>query len=497
MANCICTADHRFFCGLSCEKNYEIKLFSFFENFKMVKPHDHDGTKDDSKDNRPITRSHAAIKKPNSRERGKSHANIEKNKPSDANVTRIVLPSNFFGMTPVSRPERPEHQLSRAEERYISALSEGKRRYLLKELKNNSCISRVPLRFRVLQSNIPNKSEILHRIANSCDSPKFETWIESLLSLPLGKICPPPVKDVSQINSFLLNTRNEMDQIVFGQHEAKNEIMRLLCQWSASGGLSSFAIALEGPPGIGKTTFAKNVISRVMKRPFNFISLGGATDASHLMGHSYTYEGAIPGRIVDGLKASNVMNPCFYFDELDKISKTPKGDEISNILIHLTDREQNAQFHDRYFNGIDLDLSQSLFIFSYNNVQNINPILLDRLNVIKFKTPSIDEKIEIAKQHLIPKAIKATGIKINDIEFSDETIRYIIETYTDESGVRNLEKNLCRIISTLGMLIHAPDLMKTTDIQKNDAPIQCKYSVVDEILVDEKKDNNSYMLMYQ
>lgn len=458
----------------------------------MVKQNDND----DYKDNRPITRSHA-IKKPKSRDKSDKHHDRNdrnNNKPME-NVTRIVLPHNFFNVAPMQQQSKMENQLSRSEERYISGLSESKRKYLLNELKNNSKSTQVPLRFRILQSNIPNKSEILQRVANSCESPKFEAWIESLLSLPIGRLCPPPVKNISDINHFLVNTRTEMDKIVYGQHEAKDEIMRLLCQWSASGGLSSFAIALEGPPGIGKTTFAKNVISRVMKRPFNFISLGGATDSAHLVGHSFTYEGAIPGRIVDALKTSKVMNPCFYFDELDKISKTAKGDEISNILIHLTDREQNSNFNDRYFNGIELDLSQSLFVFSYNDMRNINPVLLDRLNIIKFKPPSIEEKIEIAKQHLIPKAIEQSGINAGEVSFNDETIGYIINTYTEESGVRNLEKTLCRIISTLGLMIHAPDAFTSMNIDSKD-PIQCENKIIDTILENEKKQDRSYLFMY-
>ncbi len=457
----------------------------------MVKSNDHNDMKDNR--NRPMTRSHA-MKKPNSR----NDKRIDKNDMPSENVTRILLPQHFF--TSVQRNDNKfdfHQQLSRSEERYISTLPENKRKFLLNELTKNSKVRQVPLRFRVLQSNIPNKSEILQKLQNSCDNPKYETWVESLLTVPIGKLCPPPIREISEINNFLMETRNEMDRIVYGQYEAKNEIMRLLCQWSASGGLSSFAIALEGPPGIGKTTFAKNVISKVMKRPFQFISLGGATDAAHLVGHSYTYEGAIAGRIVDGLKVAKVMNPCFYFDELDKISKTPKGDEISNILIHLTDREQNSNFHDKYFNGIDFDLSQSLFVFSYNNASNINPILLDRLNIIKFETPSIDEKIEIAKQHLIPKAISSSGVKYEDVEISDYCIEYIITKHTDEKGVRNLEKNLCRIVSTFGLIIHAPEVLQSLNVKKDtEGKVLCNIELIDAILMNTRKEDKSYLFMY-
>jgi ATP-dependent Lon protease len=267
-----------------------------------------------------------------------------------------------------------------------------------------------------------------------------------------------------------------------------------LCQWSTTGGLNTFALALEGPPGIGKTTFAKNVISKVMKRPFNFISLGGATDSSHLVGHSFTYEGAIPGRIIESLRKSKVMNPCFYFDELDKISKTPKGDEVTNVLIHLTDKEQNCTFQDKYFNGIEFDLSQSLFCFSYNKVSEINPILVDRLNIIKFKPPTVEEKIEIAKQHLIPKTLASSAISKDDVLFSDDILTHIIHKYTDESGVRNLEKILSKTINTLSVAIHAPEVTATINIS-SERPIRWTSDMID-LVVGERSTDKGYMCMY-
>ena len=341
------------------------------------------------------------------------------------------------------------------------------------------------MRCRILESNIPKfiQYDVCQRLSHGCENAKFENWVENLLNIPFGKLASPPVSySESEIKSFLMTTRNKMDEYVYGQHEAKEEVLRLLFQWISSGGLNTFAIALEGPPGIGKTTFAKNVIASCMNRPFNFISLGGATDASNLLGHSYTYEGAIPGRIVECLKKSKVMNPCFYFDELCKISKTPKGDEVSNILVHLTDREQNSMFHDRYFNGIHIDLSQALFVFSYNNPNEINPVLLDRLNVIKFKPPTSEEKINIAELHLIPRALKANGIKDKDLSFSKDCLSYLINNHTDEHGVRNLEKCLNKLISTLSVLLYAPGVIKSISDVKVSKPMICEKSIAEKIL---------------
>jgi ATP-dependent Lon protease len=459
------------------KKNIKLVLF-FFEKVKMVKSNDIE--------RRPITRS--------SKKKCKSNDVKAANHPPQPFISKIVVPRNFFsGLPPMN--DRG-FALSPAEEKYLSNVPAREKSRLLSELKRNTTSTKIPMRFRILKSNLPNKSEILQRVTNSCDNPKFDAWIESLLSLPLGKLAPAPVSDISKINDFLVASRKRMDDIVYGQEEAKDEIMRLLCQWSTSGNLNSFAIGLEGPPGIGKTTFAKNVISELMRRPFNFISLGGATDSAQWTGHSFTYEGAIPGRIVECLRSSNVMNPCFYFDELDKISKTAKGDEITNVLIHLTDKEQNSEFHDRYFHGINFNLSESLFIFSYNDVKQINPVLLDRINVIKFKPPNMEEKIEIAKRHLIPKTLAHSGITEKNIKLTEDSIKYIIDRHTCECGVRNLEKALSKLISTISLMVHAPMTMTSYKWETMDDLIDCNVKLIDAILSSEEKDTGAYMAMY-
>jgi hypothetical protein len=189
------------------------------------------------------------------------------------------------------------------------------------------------------------------------------------------------------------------------------------------------------------TSLVKEGISKILNREFAFIPLGGATDSSYLEGHSYTYEGSTWGKIVDILIRSKSMNPVIYFDELDKISETPKGEEIIGILTHLTDTSQNSQFHDKYFAEIDFDLSKCLFIFSYNDPLKVNPILMDRMYKIKTSSYSVKEKIVIANQYLIPKIRYEVNFKEGDIIIPDATLNYIIENYTDkECGVRNLKR---------------------------------------------------------
>ena len=203
------------------------------------------------------------------------------------------------------------------------------------------------------------------------------------------------------------------------------------------------AARIKGPPGTGKTTLIKEGISKILNRPFAFLALGGATDSSFLEGHSYTYEGSTWGKIVDILLQSKTMNPVIYFDELDKISDTPKGEEITGILTHLTDTTQNSQFHDKYFSNIDFDLSKVLFIFSYNDEKKVNPILKDRMYRIHTKGYETKEKLIIARDHLIPKIEENINFEKGQIVIPDDTLTYIINEFTEkEKGVRNLKRCL-------------------------------------------------------
>jgi len=212
--------------------------------------------------------------------------------------------------------------------------------------------------------------------------------------------------------------------------------------------------------GNGKTTLIKEGVSKMIDRPFEFITLGGTTDSSYLEGHSYTYEGSIPGKIVEILKNSKCMNPVIYFDELDKVSQTAKGEEIINLLIHLTDFSQNDQFSDKYYSSIPLDLSKALFIFSLNDIKKINPILRDRMYVIETDKFKNDDKVIIAKKYIIPKIFEEIGIDENDIIFTNDIIKHIITNFTSEEGVRNLKRHFETIISKLNLI----KITKSTDL---------------------------------
>jgi hypothetical protein len=249
------------------------------------------------------------------------------------------------------------------------------------------------------------------------------------------------------------------------------------------------------------TSLVKEGISKILNREFVFIPLGGATDSSYLEGHSYTYEGSTWGKIVDILIRSKSMNPVIYFDELDKISETPKGEEIIGILTHLTDTTQNSQFHDKYFAEIDFDLSKCLFIFSYNDPLKVNPILMDRMYKIKTMGYQVKDKIVIANQYLIPKIQYEVNFKKGDIIIPDETLNYIIDNYTEkEDGVRNLK----RCIEIVYKKLNLYRLVKpgTTLFEKdNTLLVEFPFTVTNDIVnnlikKDESNTNKASLNMY-
>jgi len=225
------------------------------------------------------------------------------------------------------------------------------------------------------------------------------------------------------------------------------------------------------------TSLAKRGLARCLKdengneRPFAFIAIGGSANGSTLEGHNYTYVGSTWGRIVDILIESKCMNPIIFIDELDKISRTEHGKEIIGILTHLIDPTQNDTFQDKYFSGIDLDLSKVLFIFSYNDVDSIDKILLDRIHRIKFKNLAVEEKLVITNNYILPEIYKKMGLE-NVIEIDNSVIEYIISNYTREPGVRKLKELLFEIIAEI-------NLSELANITNNEITYPIKITIED------------------
>jgi len=349
---------------------------------------------------------------------------------------------------------------------YFKGLSPGAQDRLLTKLQTKVAPAEptVPLKFQILAKEVPAevervamaKYQALQNIdPSSTEYYKASQWIHGYTQLPLGvyKDLPVKLEDGGEAcQKFVSSVRQHMDGAIYGHEEAKLQILQFVSQWIANPKAAGNVLSIHGPPGVGKTTLIKDGVAKALGRPFHFITLGGATDASFLDGHSYTYEGSTWGRIVDVLIKSKCMNPVIYFDELDKVSETPKGEEINNLLIHLTDQSQNDRFQDKYFTGIDLDLSRCLFIFSHNNHERVNPILRDRMYNIQVNGFDMKQKLVIAEQYLVPQTLNEVNL-FEKVGFGKEILQYIIEHYTgDEGGVRELKRSIQTMISKLNLL---------------------------------------------
>jgi ATP-dependent Lon protease len=284
---------------------------------------------------------------------------------------------------------------------------------------------------------------------------KQKAWLDKVCSIPFGtyKNIPVTIEDgIEKCGEFIEKARKYLDDAIYGQEEAKLQILQFIANKITNYEAHGLSLLLAGPPGVGKTSLIKNGIAKALDWPFQFISLGGDSDASTYTGHQLVYEGSHCGKIVNSLIAAKSMSMVLMFDEVDKISTTPKGEEVSHMLIHLTDPVQNGDFEDKYLSGIPIDLGRTLIVFSGNDVSKIDRILLDRLIVIQLDGYTVENKIKIANHHLIPEAlsqVKLTG----SITFTDDIIKYIIKNYAQsESGVRELKRCLDGIIQKVNML---------------------------------------------
>jgi ATP-dependent Lon protease len=389
---------------------------------------------------------------------------------SDKNI--IIYFDQFVRNFPPPPPPRAkrsrfEEGLSNEEALYFKDLPEDKKQKVL-DNENQLRIStdketKIPLKFKILESDMdPSAKRLLlskldhfqRMNEGSSEYFKLRNWLNAASRLPLGIYNKLPVSHadpVSQIAEFLTSMRTTLDTTVYGHAETKDHIMRIFAQWIANPSSKGNVIGIQGPMGCGKTSLVKDGICKALGMPFGFIALGGAADGSFLDGHSFTYEGSMYGKVAEVLMKTGVMNPIFFFDELDKISQSHRGEEVTGILMHLTDSSQNERFNDKYFAEIDLDLSKALVIFSYNDESLVNPILKDRMITVRVSGYTRKDKIKIATKHLIPSILAQFGLCSTDVIFTPQSIERIIERVAEEDGVRNLKRGIETIVSWLNI----------------------------------------------
>ena len=389
---------------------------------------------------------------------------------------------------------------NRDEINYFKSLDYKERDNIIKIEKdlNNINKSNIPLRFKFLLSNtsIENKRVIINKL-NELDKlsifageySKLYKLINTVSQIPFGKYHNIKFNNISD---YLTNINKELNNKIYGHNETKNQIIRILAQFIVNPNANGYIIGIQGSMGVGKTKLIKDGIAKVLGFPFSFIPLGGISDSSYLKGHLYTYEGSTYGKIVDEIIKAKVMNPIFFFDELDKISTGRYGEEITNTLIHITDPTQNDNFTDKYLEEIKLDLSKSLMFFTFNNIEKVNPILRDRMIIIKADKYSLNDKIQLSKNFLIKEICKSYNIKNEDIIIDDKDIEYIINKTTEEDGVRNLQRNINNIYSHINM----NRFIKTEDNELVKFPYKLSSKIIDKYIIMKRDENVNFLSLY-
>ena len=383
----------------------------------------------------------------------------------------------------------------------------------LRTLQNLTTIDK-PYLLHLVELDIPNdykacalrKINIMRSMGGSFGNSeyyKIKSWVDAFLKIPFNKYNNLPISfadGIDKCHDFMEYTKKTLDSVVYGLEDAKIQIMQMVGLWLVNPNAIGCAIAIKGPPGTGKTTLIKEGISKILNRPFALVALGGCGDSGFLDGFDYTYEGSKYGKIIDILIQCGCMNPVILFDELDKLSDSFKGQEVTGVLTHLTDSTQNTKFSDKYFSEISINMSKALFIFSYNDENAVNNVLKDRMYKIETKGYKTKEKLIIAKDYLLPKIREEIKFESSTIVFNDELLEYIINDFTEkENGVRNLKRcleiiykklNLYRLMKPNINLFEASEGMRLK--AKISFPCILNREIIDDLIKKETTDNIPY-----
>ena len=385
----------------------------------------------------------------------------------------------------------------------------------------NECFDSKPLYCRIMESNYSNnnKSVIYNKYkhlmtlgAYSSEYSKLLNWINISLNIPSTyyKI-PISIKDdSSKISNFLTDVKYKMDKNIYGMENTKEHILCALNNKITNPKSIGTTLALKGAQGTGKTKLIK-VLSEAIQMPFTNIPLGGTTDSSVILGHNYTYEGSQPGLIVNSLIKMKSLCGIMYFDEIDKISTTRSGDDISKTLLHIMDFTQNDKFVDKYLgNNIKIDLSKIWFICSLNYTELLDKTLLDRLSIIEVNGYNNKQKLEMSHKFIIPELLENVGLKPSEISFTDNALNHIItitnkqydKVTQDEngnSGVRKLKQALYKIITKINLLKNTNQHLSeklSFNINNFCIPISITIENIDELKIFKKEKISHSLNMY-
>ena len=285
---------------------------------------------------------------------------------------------------------------------------------------------------------------------------KLKEWLDTVVKIPFNKINNSLIHN----NQLLVDIKNKLDKELYGMKSVKEQLLMIINHKLNNPNSSNISLALVGPPGVGKTHLIQ-ILSEVLQIPFQHISAGTINDSTFLTGHSYTYEGSKPGKIVESLIKMKCKNGIFFFDEIDKLSQTTRGHEITNQLIHISDFTQNHLFTDKYLPEIPIDLSKSWFLFSLNRIEDMNPFLRNRMNFIYVNGYNNNDKLTILKNYLIPRLFNDFNLTDKFI-FGYEILHYIIKNTEKEDGIRELKRSILTIFKCLELIFH---IKKDNDIE--------------------------------
>jgi flagellar biosynthesis GTPase FlhF len=341
------------------------------------------------------------------------------------------------------------------------------RKPIPEELSLNASKLEVNLSDRILNSHLPleykkivyQKYLMLEKMNSTNEEyNKLLVWILTALEIPFGKYISLREGDTNQINqfAFLNNVMKSLNEQLYGMTYVKNEILMIVNNMLTNPMSPDRNIALIGEPGVGKTKIVR-CLSSILNIPFCQISLGGVNNVGFITGDSYAFIGSKCGKIVQALTEMKCMNGIIFFDEIDKLADTAQGNEVSNALLHIIDSTQNKEFCDNFFTEFKIDLSKIWFIFSLNDESKIDHILRDRLNLIHIKGYSKEDKMQIFKDYLVPRELNNVGLSVDQIQFSNEAVEYMI-THLDktstkpEAGVRSLMFKTTNLIKRINLL---------------------------------------------